>query len=141
MGGLVEKLRRSSLARMIRKIRLPQVSPTKPPSSVIVILMVLISIFILGGGVYNIMMKPLALLPTPTYPIFFYFGLHEQMLSESLIFIFLLIIGVIGGYLAYRSTRYLYRPREAMIMMLIGVTMLFLAFIGCEYVLGLKGLT
>lgn len=141
MGSLAERIRRSSLARMIRNIRLPTVSPARPLSSLIIILMVLASILILGGGVYDIMMKPLALLSTPTYTIFFYYGLHEQTLIESLIFIFLLIIGVIGGYLAYRSTRYLYRPREATIMMLIGVSMLFLAFIGCEYVLGLKGLT
>jgi ABC-type uncharacterized transport system permease subunit len=52
---------------------------------------------------------------------------------------FFLVIGIAGGLLAFRSTRYAYRPREARMFLLIGVTMLFIAFIGCELLLMKKG--
>jgi len=97
------------------------------------------SIFLLGGGVYDILEKPMALLPAPGFPVFFYSGLQEQTLNESLQSIFLLTIGTLGCFVVYRSTRYAYRPRTATILLLIGLTLLILSFIGLEWVLALKG--
>jgi hypothetical protein len=86
------------------------------------------------------MEQPISVLPTPSNPIFYYPGMTDQTFNESLIFILFLIIGVSGGYLSFRSTRRVYRPREAKMFLSIGVTMMIIAFIGCEIVLSWKGL-
>jgi ABC-type uncharacterized transport system permease subunit len=49
-------------------------------------------------------------------------------------------MGIAGGYLAYRSTRYAYRPREARMFLLIGLALLIVAFLGSEILLTLKGI-
>ena len=88
---------------------------------------------VLGGGVYDIMERP-------SNEIFFYPGLGGQFLNESLIFMLFLIMGMIGGLLAFRSTRYTYRPREAKMFLLIGLALLVVSFIGTEMILSLKGI-
>ena len=129
----------SNLINKIREWRFPSIS-FKPSNSLIAFLLVAISIFILGGGVYDIMEQPISVLPTPSNPIFYYPGMTDQTFNESLIFILFLIMGVSGGYLSFRSTRRAYRPREAKMFLSIGVTMMIIAFIGCEIVLSWKGL-
>jgi len=124
--------------KKIRELRFPSVS-FKPSNSLIAFFLVVVAIFILGGGVYDIMEKPISVLPTPSNPIFYYPGMTDQTLNESLIFILFLIMGVSGGYLSFRSTRHAYRPREARMLLAIGVTMMIIAFIGCETVLAWKG--
>jgi hypothetical protein len=117
--------------RKIKEFRIPRVSQYQPSSAVIIILLIGFSIFILGGGVYNIMERP-------SNEIFFFPGLGGQFLNESLIFMLFLVMGMIGGLLAFRSTRYTYRPREAKMFLLIGLALLVVAFIGTEMILSLK---
>ncbi len=138
MGHLIKRIRGSTLAARLKELQLPRVALIKPSSTAILLILITAFIFIMGGGVYDILTQPLALLPTPSYPIFFYFGLQEQTLNESLFFMLFLTTGVAGGYIAYRSTRYPYRPREATIQLVIGIAMLFLSFVACEYILSLK---
>ncbi|MFH0896763.1 MAG: hypothetical protein V1850_01775 [Candidatus Bathyarchaeota archaeon] len=128
----------SRVAKKIRKLRIPSVS-FRSSNSMLILFMVVIAIFILGGGVYDLMQKPISVLPTPSNPIFYYSGMTDQTLNESMIFILFLIIGISGGYLSFRSTRHAYRPREARMYIAIGVTMIIVAFIGCEAILALKG--
>lgn len=129
----------SKILKKIREMRLPRFSLYKPSTSVIILLLTAASIFILGGGVYDIMEKPLAILPSPSNPIFYYPGMTDQFLNESLIFILFLIMGISGGFLAFRSARHAYRPREAKLFLFIGVTLLLVAFLGCEIMLIWKG--
>ena len=89
---------------------------------------------------YDIMENPISVLPTPSNPIFYYSGMTDQTLNESMIFILFLVIGVSGGYISFRSTRYAYRPGEARMLLAIGMAMMIIAFIGCETVLSWKGL-
>jgi len=136
MAGRIKIL--SGVAKKLKKFRVPSVS-YRPSNSMIALIIVLVSIFILGGGVYDIMQKPISVLPTPSNPVFYYSGLSDQTLNESMIFILFLIIGISGGYISFRSTRHAYRPREAKMFIAIGVTMLIVAFIGCETIMALKG--
>lgn len=126
------------IMKKIEGIRLPRV-PLKPFTSIITFILVSVSIFILGGGVYDVMEQPISILPTPSQPIFYYPGMTDQTLTESINFMFFLIIGFFGGFLCFRSTRYAYRPREARMLLLIGIAMLIFAFIGCEVLLAAKG--
>ena len=118
-------------------MRLPHVS-VKPSSTVTIVLMIAVSVFLLAGGVYNIMMKPLVLLPSQGFPIFYYYGLHEQTWSESLAAMILFLLGLAGAFVSYRSTRYAYKPRQATTLLMVGVALLIISFIGCEYIISLK---
>lgn len=109
----------------------------KPSKSIIMLSIVTLIIFILGGGIYDIMEQPLAVLPTPGNP-GYYPGITHQFLTESISFMFFLIIGISGGYISFRSIRYGYRPREAKMFLVIGVLMLFTAVIGSELALQTK---
>jgi hypothetical protein len=106
--------------------------------NLIVLLISALSLFLLAGGVYNIILQPPVLLPSPNYPIFYTYSLHEQSWSESIIALLLFSLGAGGGYLTLRSTRYGYKPREATMLLIVGIIMIFLAFIGCEYIIWLK---
>lgn len=123
--------------KKLRKIKFPRISSIKPSKSIIVLIILGLSIFILGGGVYDIMERPLAVLPTPGNP-GYYPDITHQFLTESISFIFFLIIGISGGYISFRSTRYAYRPREAKMFLAIGVLMLFIAIMGSELALQTK---
>ena len=100
----------SGRIKKFRKIKLPRISSMKPSKSIIILSLITLSIFILGGGVYDIMEQPLAVLPTPGNP-GYYPDITHQFLTESISFIFFLIIGISGGYISFRSIRYGYRPR------------------------------
>ena len=125
------------IVRRLRDTRLPQVS-VKPSATVTIVLMITLSVFLLAGGVYNIMMKPRVLLPGAYYPIFYYSGLTEQTWSESIAAMILFLMGLAGAFVSYRSTRYAYKPRQAATLLLVGVALLIISFIGCEYIISLK---
>lgn len=125
--------------RKIRELRFPSISFKLSPS-LVAFLLIVVAIFTLGGGVYDLMERPIFVFPSPSNPIFYYPGMTDQTLNESMIFILFLIIGISGGYLSFRSTRHAYRPREARMLLAIGITMMMVAFIGCEIVLMWKGL-
>ena len=133
----------SKLLDRLKGLRVPS-SSIKLSTSVVIVLVLAISIFILGGGVYDIIMarqgELIALLPTPSYPRFYYTGMTDQTFNESAYFIIFLIMGVSGGYVSFRSSRHAYRPREARMLLLIGMAMMIVATIGCEVILTWKGI-
>jgi len=111
----------------------------KPSLLLIAIMTIALSIFLLGGGVYDILEKPYALLPQTTrFLVYYPYTLNEQFLNESVIVMLLYFIGTVGFLLMYQSTQYAYRPRQAFILLLIGGTLVALAYFGCEISLGLK---
>lgn len=118
--------------RKLREIRLPRFQ-LKPSKTTITFVIIAIVIIILGGGVYDLLEWPPLLVPFVNYPYWFIPGMTDQSLSESLVFIFFLTLGVVGGLLIFRSTRYAYRPREAKLILAIGITLLLAGFIGSEY--------
>ena len=132
----------SSLFRRIRRrigrTRLTGIPLGRPSSIILAFIMTAVMLLLFAGGVYNIMIQPPVLLPTASNPIFYYYGLQEQSWSESFVAILLFAVGSAGGFLSYRSTRYAYKPREAAMLLAIGIILMFLAFIGCEYVIWAK---
>jgi len=122
---------------MARKER---VSCQNSSTTTIGYLLLIVSIFIISGGVYDILEKPIALIPSPSNPVplFFYPGISAQTLNESIQTFFLFIIGTIGGILVLRSTRYTYKPRESAILLYIGLIMITVGYLGCISVLTSK---
>jgi hypothetical protein len=86
--------------------------------------------FILAGGIYDLTNSPISLLSTSTgYSVLIKGTLGEQTLNESLIALFLYMLGLGGLYMLLRSTRFAYRPRNAYLLLILGtLTVLLVAF-------------
>ena len=107
---------------------------TKPSIFVIAVLAVAASIFLLGGGVYDLLEKPLlAIIQTSGRIVVYYpYALNEQFLVESAIIMITYAIGFVGLILTYQSTKYVYRPRQAYILLLVGCILIIISYIFTE---------
>jgi hypothetical protein len=90
------------------------------------------AIFLFSGGLYMIISSPLPAYYTGTRFIFIYPDLGYQFISDTIIAIMLYAMGFAGLLAVYQSTKYAYKPRQAYMMMVIGVTLLLLAYIFLE---------
>jgi hypothetical protein len=116
-----------SLSRWFRKI-----STTKPSSFVISIVVIAYAIFLFGGGLYTIITQPLPALYYGQRFLFLYPDLGSQFISDTVISVMLYAIGFVGLLAVYQSTKYAYKPRQAYMTLVIGVTLLLLAYIFLE---------
>ena len=116
-----------SLSRWFSKI-----STTKPSSFVVSIVVIAYTIFLFSGGIYTIVSSPLPAYYTGSSFIFLYPDLGSQFISDTVIAVMLYVIGFAGLLAVYQSTKYAYKPRQAYMMMVIGVTLLLLAYIFLE---------
>jgi hypothetical protein len=117
-----------SLRRWFEKI-----SSTKPSSLIISIIVIGYAVFLFGGGLFTVISSPL-----PSYYIegsgfmFIYPELSQQFVADTIISVMLYAIGFVGLLTIYQSTKYAYNPRQAYMMLVIGVTLLLLAYIFLE---------
>jgi hypothetical protein len=116
-----------SLSRWFRKI-----STAKPSSFVISIIVIASALFFFGGGLYTIIEKPLPSAYVSGRFYFLYPNLSDQFISDTVIAALLYVIGFIGIIAIYQSTKYAYKPRQAYMMLVIGVLLLFLAYVFLE---------
>ena len=116
-----------SLSRWFNRI-----STTKPSSFVVSVIVISYAIFLFGGGLYTLISSPLPAFYTGKGFIFIYPDLGRQFISDSVISAMLYAIGFAGLLAIYQSTKYAYKPRQAYMMLIIGVTLLLLAYIFLE---------
>ena len=124
-----------SLSRWFRKI-----STAKPSSFAITIAVIAYAVFIFGGGLYTLINYE-TILPSAYYQGRFYFlypDLGLQFISDTVIAVMLYAIGFVGLLAIYQSTKYAYKPRQAYMMMVIGLTLLLLAYIFLEDAIMIK---
>lgn len=122
-----------SINRFYRKI-----STAKPSTLILSVIAMAVAVFLFGGGLYNIIMKPL---PSVYYGgrfLFLYPQLSEQFITDSIIAIILYSLGIIGLIAIYQSTRYAYKPRQAYMMFLVGIVLLLLSYIFLETTIQIK---
>lgn len=108
----------------------------KPSTVLLAILAIAASIFLLGGGIYDILEQPVVAFVSggrviPYYPQ----ALNEQLLGESITAMILYSLGVAGLFLTYQSTKYVYNPREAFTTLLIGLLLLLVGWVIVEFFL------
>jgi len=65
--------------------------------------------------------------------------LGEQFISDTIISAVLYAIGFAGLLAIYTSTKYAYKPRQAYMMVVIGASLLLLAYIFIEAAIKIKG--
>ena len=122
-----------SINRFYRRI-----STAKPSTLILSVIAMAVAVFLFGGGLYNIIMKPL---PSVYYGgrfLFLYPQLSEQFITDSMIAIILYSLGIIGLIAIYQSTRYAYKPRQAYMMFLVGIVLLLLSYIFLETTIQIK---
>jgi len=110
-------------------IRVPSSRAIKPSVTIVTIVVLAFSVFNLAGGVYDLLEKPVSLLPTARAGgwTFLYRGsLNVQTLNESIISALLYGLGLSGLYMLFRSTRFAYRPRNAYLLLMLGFVMTFI---------------
>jgi hypothetical protein len=122
-----------SLSRWFRRI-----STAKPSSFAISIIVIAYAIFLFGGGLYTLISHPLPAYYTGKTFIFLYPSLGDQFISDTVISVMLYVIGFVGLLAVYQSTKYAYKPRQAYMMLVIGVTLLLLAYIFLEDAIMIK---
>jgi hypothetical protein len=108
------------------------VSTTKPSTLILSIIAIGIAIFLFGGGLYDLTMKPYPAVYSGTRFILVDPRLSEQFISDSIVATILYSLGVIGLLVIYQSTKYAYKPRQAYMMFIVGVVLLLLAYIFLE---------
>ena len=120
----------TNLSYSLRIFKSPAARRMKPSTTVMVIATLVFVGFILAGGIYDIMERPISLLPSPTgYSVVIKGTLGQQTLNESLIAAFLYMLGLGGLYMLLRSTRFAYRPRNAYLLLILGtLTVLLVVF-------------
>ena len=102
-------------------------------------MLVALTLFFLGGGVYDLLADPIIAFPVGRRILFFYpYSVHEQAVLESLLVMISYAMGFFGVFLMYQSTKYAYKPRQAYILLLTGVVLLLIAYIYIENLLWAK---
>jgi len=122
-----------SFQRVYRKI-----STAKPSTLILSILAISFAVFLFGGGLYDLIMKPF---PSVYYGgrfVLIYPQLSEQFVADSVIAMTLYSLGIIGLISIYQSTKYAYKPRQAYMLFLLGFTLLFIAYVYLELTIQMK---
>jgi len=119
--------------------RLYRTLTSSTPSNLIVpIIAIGFAVFLFGGGLYAIIMKPLPAVYYGGRFLFLYPQLSEQFIGDSIVAMTIYALGIIGLIALYQSTKYVYKPRQAYMMMIIGVALLFLAYVFLEATIQIK---
>jgi hypothetical protein len=96
------------------------------------------TIFMLGGGLYDLIQHPLPAVPYQGRILIVYPGLSEQFIGDSVVAMTIYAVGVAGILFMYQGTRYAYKPRQANMMLMIGVIFLFIAYVFLEATMAYK---
>jgi uncharacterized membrane protein YjjP (DUF1212 family) len=109
----------------------------RPSSIFMAVIVVAASIFLLGGGLYDILIGPIAGYPLQSgLFLSFYPGqINDQFLMESIGVMVLLGLGTAGSLLIYRSTRYVRDPHQVSLLTKVGVALVLIAFASVEIVM------
>jgi len=116
-----------SLSRWFRRI-----STTTPTTVILTIVGIAYSVFLLAGGLYTLITKPVPAYVSQTTIYFLYPGISGQFVSDTIIAGILYAFGFAGLFAIYQSTKSAYKPRQAYMLLIVGVTFLLLSYILLE---------
>jgi hypothetical protein len=116
-----------SLSRWFRKL-----STNAPSAALVTIVGISYAIFLFGGGLYTLITQPAASGYYQGQFLFLFPDLSRQFVADTIIAVTLYALGFIGLVAIYKSTKSAYNPRQAYMMLIVGVTFLLLAYIFLE---------
>ena len=124
-----DKIRKSSenlsfsLSRYFRRL-----SQTAPATLVVTVVGLSYVIFLFGGGLFTLINHPLPSAYVNGQFYFLYPDISSQFVADTIISVFLYALGFLGLLAIYQSTRSAYKPRQAYMLLVIGVTFLLISY-------------
>ena len=114
------------------RIRIPRKTPTVNQ----LLILALIYTFVVLSGVMCVVSS----IHSGTLPEgFLVFGsLTQQTIIEGIIAFGFLVIGSIGFLLIHHSTKYIYRPEQAKTLLLTGIVLVFVGYVGLNWLMWKK---
>ncbi len=130
MSGKIKKTSENmsfSLSRWFRRVT------TNAPSTFIVTTVgISYALFLFGGGLYTLINKPIPAYYTGSSFLFLYPNLSSQFVADTIISVILYALGFAGMLAIYQSTKSAAKPRQAYMLLIIGVTFILLSYIFLE---------
>jgi hypothetical protein len=130
---MTSKLKKSSsnvsfsLSRWFRKI-----STNAPTAFIVTAVGISYAIFLFGGGLYTLINQPQPSAFVNNQFYFLYPDISSQFIADTLISITLYVLGFVGLLSIYQSTKSAYKPRQAYMLLIIGVALLLLSYVFLE---------
>ncbi|MCL2134798.1 MAG: hypothetical protein FWH37_04490 [Candidatus Bathyarchaeota archaeon] len=128
----------SSVSFSLNKL-FDKISSIRPPEIIIIAVMLGYVFFMLGGGFYSATSE--GIMTSMYYNNKFYFlypSLSDQFVSDTVISIMLYVIGFAGLLSIYQSTRNANKPRQAYMLLAVGVSLVILSYIFLESAIAIK---
>jgi hypothetical protein len=118
-----------SLSRWFRRV-----STNAPSTFIVTVVGISYAIFLFGGGLYALINQPIPSLYNPNTGQFYFLypDLSYQFLADTIIAVALYALGFAGLLALYQSTKSVYKPRQAYMLLVVGVTFLLIAYIFLE---------
>jgi hypothetical protein len=139
MSGKIKKSSEQmsfSLSRWLRKA-----TTNAPTLSIVTVVGMIYAIFMFGGGLYTLIEQPIPSYynsATGTF-YFLYPSLSYQFVSDTIISATLYLMGFVGLLAIYQSARNATKPRQAYMLLVIGVTFVLLSYLFLETAIIAKG--
>lgn len=114
------------------------ISTAKPSNLIFSIIAISIAVFLFGGGLYDLITRPLPAVYYQGRFLFIYPQLSDQFISDSIIAMTIYSLGIIGLLAIYQSTKNVYKPRQAYLMFIIGLVLVLIAYIFLEETIQIK---
>lgn len=108
------------------------------PKNYLAFAVVLFCLFILGGGIYNLLEDPPSIIPLQTGYTSLHPYMNEQTSTEGYVIMLINGFTIAGFYMTYRSTQVAYNRTAANRWLMAGIALIVLGFGGNYLILRLK---
>jgi len=122
-----------SLDRFYRRV-----TTARPSNLLIQLSAIAFGVFLFAGGIYDLIERPLSAVYNGNGFVWINPYLTQQFVSESIVAVTLYSMGAIGLLAVYQSTKYVYKPRQAYMMLILGLSLVLMAYIFLELVMHVK---
>ena len=136
MSGRIKKSSSSLSFSMSKWFR--RLSTSAPSIAVISIVVIAYALFVFGGGLYTIINRPVPSAYVNGRFYFLYPQISAQFVSDTIVSVTLYALGFAGLFVIYQSTKSAYKPRQAYMMLIIGVTLFLISFLFLEGAINFK---
>jgi hypothetical protein len=116
-----------SLSRWFRKL-----STNAPSAFIVTAVGISYAIFLFGGGLFTLINHPLPSAYVNGVFYFLYPDISSQFVADTLISVTLYALGFMGLLAIYQSTKSAYKPRQAYMLLVVGVALLLLSYVFLE---------
>jgi hypothetical protein len=122
-----------SLSRWFRRI-----STNTPSTFIITVAILAYAIFLFGGGLYTLINQPIMVYPSGNTILFLYPTLSGQFGGDTIISVILYAIGFFGMLAIYQSAKSTYKPKQAYMLLIAGVSLLLISYVFLESAINWK---